>query len=903
MNDREYLSMKWNFCYFKIHSFLSLYDLSERIMCFKKIVTILILVGLSIHCFADPNKQALKYIYEGSYSKAEQQILKSLSKDSLNPGGHYLYGLLFNQPNYERFDIDSSYFHVIIADNQWDFLDEKGRGKLAKINITIDSILNLRGRVEILAYERARNEMTLPSFDYFFEEFVNDSLSSLLMLTRDSLAFTEAEAIHTWQGYLTYTKDYSDALQQQEAMSRYHQLIYKDKALNKGLVSQEKFLREVKDTPYRNNIEREILSYYTLMNDPLSYIHFIKKYSNSIHVSLAKNTLYYVSHLAEEFEFPQEFLSDSLKNEISQANKALIPIVVDGKFSFVSADGEHRLAGTYDEISNTLKCKLNRQTLLPVFREGNELLVSKSGVEVLRDFKSFSALSKGVYEVEKKSGKGVVLASGDKLLDFKFKSVKQIGNKFFLAEKDNQFHLYSFLGKKLISIGTNEVDYLESGDVLIFMKQDKVALLKAEELAREGFDSSSLSFDYDEVEQVNNEFLLCFSDDQETLLASDLSIVIPLAKQEIFVGKNTIYTKSKWGTQLYNKEKKRLGDEIYQEVIIDHGRIAIKKNDQWNLLVSPEAITGIDSLFFLNEHAVIIVKSAIRNLITSNGEPYKLGRRQQVTVVLDALSNQKTSFLSISKENDKLELLDRAGKVMFETKAHEIIHVTDSLFLLKSPEGMRLVDDNGDHIVKGTYDLIDPEYQLNTLIFHLLKDSKLGTYNSESKVIVAAKYSQKLRLVNDTLLIGKQGDKKGLINTNRRKNDDFEYEHIVVLNDSLLLFKTIDTWRLVNIMTDEVILDEILQIEEAEHFEGFKQIKFRQAKGYGILDSRKGVLLSGIYNEIFDLNKEGDVPYYYVERYLKDSGFYIILYVDHNGEKRISQAYQSDAHRKILCEK
>ncbi len=133
------------------------------------------------------------------------------------------------------------------------------------------------------------------------------------------------------------------------------------------------------------------------------------------------------------------------------------------------------------------------------------------------------------------------------------------------------------------------------------------------------------------------------------------------------------------------------------------------------------------------------------------------------------------------------------------------------------------------------------------------------------------------------------------------ESEPLEYAEVKSLNDSLLLVKEEDYWSLININSDHIILSEIIQLDEKVDYGSFQQIKFRQAKGYGILDSRVGLFLPGIYNEVLTLGTK-ETPYFFAERFLSDSEFYIVLYIDKQGNKIKSIAYREDEYTNILCE-
>ncbi|MEL6562000.1 MAG: hypothetical protein AAFQ94_27685 [Bacteroidota bacterium] len=589
------------------------------------IVAFVLLTG--IRTFAEPNKQALKYIREQAYERAEEQILKSLDKDSINPAGHYLAGLLHIQPAYSQFHIDTAYFHVLLAGEQWDVTEEKDQQKFVKIGISKDSILQLRIDIELLAYQRAVEAMNLKAFDLFFNEFDNDSLDVLLTVKRDSLAFSKASSLNTWQGYRQFFQEYPDSKQVPEANDRYHKLIFEEKANNQSAAAIEVFFKEVGDTPFRATLERQLLLHYTVSNSPESYVNFINKYSDSPSKEFAVNALYHQSKHRDDFTFPDRLVSDSLAREKSLEGIDLLPFLKDEKFGFFSAnDGQIVIQANLDAIDDQYLCGVSNDVLLKVTSQGNQYLMNRTGKLVRENVGDFKLLTNGIVALESAGKFGCMLVSGDLILPMEYDNIEMVGPNYLKAEKDGKMFLFSFLGKRMLSGTYDEITFL-GGDLITLSSRGKMALLNLAELTDNAIDEKELSFIYDEVETFDQKYVLGFSGDAETLLNFRLEELIPLGIHEIYVEGAYVYTKSKWGYKLFDLKENLLKVDLYQEIQTGANKLAIKKNNNWNLFrnaIKSEPILDLDSIFFLTDRATIIVKSGVRSILFDNGAKVSL---------------------------------------------------------------------------------------------------------------------------------------------------------------------------------------------------------------------------------------------------------------------------------------
>src|SRR5690606_27044310 len=132
----------------------------------QKSVLLVLFALLPCLAMAD-GKKALKLLEKQEHDKLTSHLDKSIQKDSVNPGAYYVYSLLFLDSAFSRFDIDTSYQYINLALVQVDTLDEKSLKKLWKAGITDSVMWVQKGLVEATAYQRARRQHSLESYNYF----------------------------------------------------------------------------------------------------------------------------------------------------------------------------------------------------------------------------------------------------------------------------------------------------------------------------------------------------------------------------------------------------------------------------------------------------------------------------------------------------------------------------------------------------------------------------------------------------------------------------------------------------------------------------------------------------------------------------------------------------------------
>ncbi|MFW5872865.1 MAG: hypothetical protein ACOCVN_02650, partial [bacterium] len=108
----------------------------------RLIIFFLLIFFLPWQSDAASPKTAIKLLQKEKYDKVEKQLKKLLAKDSINPGAHYVYSLLYLDSGYVNYDIDTAWHHIQTAIVQYKVADEKALKKLNKADIN-DSTLQV----------------------------------------------------------------------------------------------------------------------------------------------------------------------------------------------------------------------------------------------------------------------------------------------------------------------------------------------------------------------------------------------------------------------------------------------------------------------------------------------------------------------------------------------------------------------------------------------------------------------------------------------------------------------------------------------------------------------------------------------------------------------------------------
>ncbi len=824
---------------------------------------IFLIVFLSSACHS--GKQALKLIDKQKYDKAQSKLNKALTKDSLNADLYYVYALLYTDTAYSGYDIDSSFFYIKKSLQYYASSDIKTKTKL-QAKMGIDSLVLMQQKLltDTLAYQRAENENTVQSYQFFLDEHPLASQQEEAIQNRNQLAFDAASALDTYEDYKNFMDTYPDALQYIQARERYNTLAFRENTREGNLKSYLDFLQAFPDSPFRPQAEGQILQITTAANDFEAYENFIKQYPQSTLRRFAVNILY---HLYREKYSSEAFFEryarlpfiDSLRKAAEFEQAILAPVFENQHYGLMNGKSGYVIGTTYDLIPPSYFCEgISGQIVHLAKRQKDKTLhqvLTKSGTLVheyrlpLRnreipenlERQKIHEIGAGLLLIENDQNKYCLFhQSGQTIYPSNDKSypldtavlvgsvspseeIHEFASFQFIKIKENGlWGIISFSGRVLLEPLYEEIEAY--GNFLAITKDGRTAVsTRAKLIGAANQLPLELSFLYDDVALVDQKYIIAYDDDRESALDLNLNIVVPLGRQNII------------------RPIGGLSDEI-------------ERDKQWLIREDKlEAFVRNDSLLNRNKSVYYIYDQE-----TSN-QPKEIYQKAYFNSRWMALQN-KDGFhfydfqnTTESKVYDSVKLVGENFALLFESYPN-------------AKDSVKVLFQNG-----GILSLVSPE----RLDFLLLKPNIISAGNSREYILVAPKNGPKevwsqdgkrilqgkfdnLSIYPSTLFVIDQGGKKGILDSLGNELVPVRYQGISNYQDSMLAIfqnKKFGAYHFPSKTLIEPRYDAVLQsygqpvynLEDSSRTELFIA---RNGNGYGLINQENTPLTDFIFDEI-----------------------------------------------------
>ncbi|MCR9250309.1 MAG: hypothetical protein NXI20_07780 [bacterium] len=868
----------------------------EALLRLKPILLVGIFICISITAKADPIRQAIKALNEGDFGKTEELLMKSAQKDSLNPAPDYLFALLFQIDSFSRYNLDTSYSHINTAIQKFDGLDEKGVDKLARNSLYLEKFNQLKETIEHSAFKEAKQENEIVSLESFMEKFDNEELVKSAGELRDSLAYLNARKFNTWQSFKYFLKTYPNAKYAEDAKKSYDWLLFKDKTAGNLLGNLEAFYAEHQDSPYLDRVIKEIYVQRVADNSVEAHQKFLDDYPDSNWSERSKLVLFHLQPDNVTFHW-----SDSLKM-VSKLNKVeLLPFYDGGKFGFMGSDGEVLIEANFESVIPEYVCEGTHNELLEVEKEQQLQVISRNGKTVLTSYDSFEDLGFGYLSFERGGKIGVVHKSGYVVTENNLEDVLLIGSNYLGFQVDGKWGISTLQGETIIEPYFDEIEQL--GDVILLYKQDKIHLKRISDIKQwYRKEVNPLKFEFEEVEEISNSYLIGILGDQECLLDDDLEILIPLDDHSIYSFDGEWYVRNDVGYRSFDIAARKLSDDSYQDIQSNQQWLGLRKDNKWSLFNRQDVIEPrfkLDSIKLISEQLVYLKDDLFHRVIFGASKEVPIGEGESVEPIISHQDATVSSYISISKDSEK-SIYNPEGDKLFQLEADEIFFLNDSTFIIERDRKKGLVNRKGKVILKVIYQSLEQDSSVPGLI-HLLKSSKIGAYFLPTNQLVDTKYESRVILHDSTQFIVNDGG-FGLWDVLEKEYiGESDYQGLVSFSQNYLLCKLDDQWVLKSTDNEDVVIESIYNYEIFQGSDSSKVLKFRVEQGYGLFDSKEGLLLKPEYNEILEIDFESG-PIYYAERFLEDAELYVTLYLDQKGNKIRSQAFDQVQYEKIACD-
>ncbi|MEQ8469557.1 MAG: WG repeat-containing protein [Marinoscillum sp.] len=833
----------------------------------------------------------------GDFEKTEKLVLKSLEKDTLNPGARFYYSLLFLDSSFVRRDIDSASFFIERSILDYESASPEMLEDFKQSGLVPDMLYAQKDRVGNEAFKRAAQLMVIPAFEDFMLRFEYSDMVPTARAIRDSLAFDDAKNDHTWEAYEAYYKKYPDSEYMPEAKERYQRLIFNDLTKDDKLESYVDFLKNYPDTPYRKLAESIIFERSTKRNTPDDYYDFVRNYPNSHLRKKAIDIAYYLEGAQSISQRVHHWHPgiDSLR-DIHELNYASIfPVFEKEKFGFMSTDGSSMIGPAFGGISVDYLCGNVVANWLEVINGGNRMAVTRKGEVILDGFSELKSVSNAVKLVRFGNSGHLYHSSGFKILDLVVEDARELSNSWIAFKHEYNWGIVTPNGVKILAPDYDDI--LEVGKFCILQKDEQYAISTISDLLANA--DTKLKFEFEDYELIQDTLIQVFNGEIEAVIDQWLQYIVQPAAHEIHINGSFWYVKANGGYHMVKEEESEVLNQTFQSVEVNDGWLAFKKPEGW-LLVSRKSesalvINELDSVKLLNDHFAFTVKGQKAAVITHNGKRFEDKKNYSIKSLNSDPKFGNTAFLIFTGSRDKL-VFDSRNEEIFTVTCEEITLLTDSLFRVKCGGKVGLMSARTKkEVLPSKYEALD----LQDDLAFLLRNGKIGCFDLQNGALIPAEYSARIKKVGKYYQVSKEG-LYGLVDEHNKQLFPAEYDEIKEWNDTSIWVRTNAHWQLISLQGD-VFLGKIQTLNMWMKL-GDEQLAMVLGEGgTGLYSNKRGEILAAQYNEIINVGSENE-PVFFAEQHLKTAAFFVVTYFNLGGEAIKSQAFRPEEYDQIYCD-
>ena len=858
------------------------------------------------HPMAD-EKKALKHLERKEYDKVIETLVKDLEKDTLNPGTYYVFALLYHEILYEKSNLDTAYHYILKARELYSSTDEKEIQKLVRNDITENAIVELKKILEQEAFTRAMGTNSIAGIKDFLSRFGTSNLVEEATRELHALAFGEAENNNTYQAYYKFMNSYPESAQFEDAKDLYEKLLYQDQTSDGKLKSYEDFLIKFPHSPYLKKAMEVIYQLRTVDNTEKSLLDFISDYPESGHVKEAINRLYFNFYASGHTGFSYTYnildLDDSIRHIEKYSDHFLVPLFEEGKFGFMTDEGEVLVNRKFDGIIPDYLCGNITDKVLVVNQEDKMILVSTTG-ETIYDGHFYNAenLGNGLIKLSYFGKYGLMYADGKRLFDFLFDEIELLDHQLLKAESGRGWQLYSLNGVLLTNDYFEEIE--RQGNFLFLRKEGKWAVTKSEWIFQQfNRGNFSIQYVYDDFELIEPSQVLCFQGNLETVIGNDLQPGLTLKEQQIYalpdgwlVREDSIY-------HIYDDAFYKISGTGFSSVEFK-GPWIKGKHSQGHLLFFDYApmpdVFQFDSVNILSDRFVMVIKEGKPSVFFINLEKRNIVDYESIRVLYgdpgSASETERSEYLLVEFAKGNMILFNAYGKNILKGNVSGIQPLGSSFVKYESQSKTGLIDSTGKTLIKPKYEGIANYSQGDLSLF---SKKKFGLYNKLEDILIEPAFERILKRYNTDYLIAYQEDGYGLIDAKGNEITPFISEEIRYWNDTAMVAREDGYWHIIDIRSGEMVLADIYDFNLLND-QDEKIMLFLKEELYGVVSNTRGIIINNTFNDIINLGNDHK-PLYFAEKFIPEAGFYIVLYYDGAGKLLRKQVFDESEYDKIYC--
>lgn len=865
----------------------------------KLIVLSIVLTCLITSSVLAQSQSRLGKLFEKKkYEVFKKTLAKSMLKDAINPEAHYWYSVFYLKKGLKTYDIEQSYESILTSELDYKALaDEKVLVRLSKYGIDSLTIDIQKRKIELAAFERAKDNNTEDGYNYFLNHFTGALQSDSVIVLRNAVAFQKARELNTHDSYRRFMKTYPEAQEIPEARKRFERLYFDESTKDDKLRSYVKFLSDHPKTHYRSLAEKQIFELSTLSGNPQDYINFITKYRKSSYVRHAMDILYHLNQSLLKYEWAPD-IADSLKKVSQMDDNILVAFYKHEKFGFINTKGLEIIAPIIDEIAAIHKCEVVANSIIEAKEKGRQVLYNKMGDKIWSgEYEELEDIGKGILVIYSKGKAGVIHKSGRQILPLIYDKIELIGNRMIGYKDKGKWGLASFIGRIISPPTYDKIIGLEQ--YLLVSNKGNIGLLPYSAINKvaNGKPLSS-SYQYSDWELLSNGDLIVSDDQTDYILSHDLKLRFNELVKKIDIHDSLFITTEPSGHRLYDTNYKLIAGP-FEAIKYNKSIIAYEQEDRW-LIMSDSIDISYDSLMILSDKIAVGHHGGTSFFIFNNSQSLEVPEDIHYRILknIKSIDHTHSEFLVLNNEDNYKYIYNESSRLIYEGVADKFHLIGIDLIVIEEKGLKGIINGQGKELVPPEYEAIG---NFKDGLVSLLIDSQFGLYRVSDSTIVPAEYDKQLQSYHQGFFIAHKEEGYGLINKYNETVIPFEFEEIRYWNDTAAFIKKDFDWKLYNIRSNEIIYEHIKHFEVISTTSDEIIAKVLIDNNFGLMSNTRGTIIPAVYQDIQNFGSK-DIPFYMAEKNIEEADFYVAIYYNAEGEIVYKQAYEAADFDKIYCE-
>ncbi len=858
----------------------------------RKIVILCVVVFLSVPAFGQSSieRQALKNIQKGKWSKAYAQLTRAIAKDTINCVTSYVLAEYYFSKDNPAFHIDSAYRYTQKAIGDLQNSTTKQRERFYRFPLDSIELVRLRQKINRAAFTRARETDTEDAYNYFLTNFLLAEQRDTVTMLRDEAAYTDAVDKNSQEAFSDYLSKYPGSIRAADAKTKYESLLFYSMTSDQRLRSYEGYLRDYPNTAFQQQAEQNIFEISTSSGTIQSYFDFLEAYPQGYFANTAKNiVLHLLPEDQLEEQFPEALMNDSLQAVFDMRRGYLVPIFRKDKFGFINHQGTEVIKPQYDEINAEYLC--GNITDDVIILDGK--ILTPSG-ELICDFvaESVDDIGNGFILIENETCRSLIHKSGFTVGDDCIDEARLLTGKFLALKKNNHWSLWTLTGRMLLSYDYDEIYALR--DVIVFVRETKFNLATTAGIARLADQEKLQWVTADEVKLWRKSLIWTRTENHQMILDEELKVLVLSDDDhlltETFFG---AVATSSTGARVYNGAYEESIN--FKDVTIKQPWVAAKENVVWNLFDPQEnkyQSPGFDSIMFAGPFAIGKKKDSVRFYFTASNFV-----DVQQPVRYEFIPGQDSSSFLLLDQGNKKSVYSLSGKKLFVGVYDRILYAGEGFFVVHKKEKKGLVSSSGKILIPLEYDAIGT---VNKGVVSLLKATKFGLFDCKRSKLIKPVYGNNLTVYNNHVLIASKEGLYGFIGWDNKPFGKIEFSEINYWNDTVAIVSKNADRFLYEIKTQRILFDKIKRYNLIQDRNGEKLAIIQQEQYYGVIHNRRGIVIPISFSDIVNVGSR-DEPMYFTEKHVEEASIFVVIYYDSTGKMLRKEVYEDDDYEKIYC--